>query len=314
MLPIIKNSKIWLTFSASLVLASLVFIFTIGLNLSADFVPGTMMKLSFAKQIDNVALTEFMSKDINMQLVELNKTTESAGEYSDLGEPQVRTLSNGITAIRTLRQSDATQNYVLQSLQDKFGAYEISEIRNISPTFAQTFMYRAYVAILVAIVAIIAYIAYAFRHVPRHVEAWKFGAIAVVALIHDVTITSGIFVLLGYFLGVEIDALFITALMTILGYSVNDTIVVFDRIRENLKNIRRDESFADVAELSVNQTIGRSINTSFSTLITLFALLILGPESIRWFVLALVIGISFGTYSSIFVAAPLLTLWQKKYR
>ncbi len=270
------------------------------------------MKLSFQNGVNNEELTSFLSGDINSQIVELSQNSEE--EYTELGEAQVRTLSNGTTAIRTLRQSDATQLYVFGQLNDKFGEYEILEVRNVSPTFAETFMTKAYTAIIIAGLAIIAYIAYAFRRVPRHVQAWKFGTIAVIALLHDVIITVGVFVLLGHFLGVEIDALFITALLTVVGYSVNDTIVVFDRIRENLKNIRRDETFADVAEYSVNQSITRSINTSLSTLITLFALFFLGSDSIRWFVFALIVGAIIGTYSSIFLASPLLTLWQKKYK
>lgn len=285
---------------------------TVGFNLSSDFVPGTMMRLSFANQVNNNELAKFLSEDTNMQLVELAKN--STEEYTELGDAQVRTLSNGITAIRTLRQSDATQLYVFSALEEKFGTYDISEVRNVSPTFAQTFLNRAYIAIAIASLAIIAYIAYAFRRVPRHVQAWKFGTIAVVTLLHDVSITVGVFVLLGYFIGVEIDSLFITALLTVVGYSVNDTIVVFDRIRENLKNIRRDETFADIAEYSVNQSITRSVNTSFTTLLVLFSLFFLGAESIRWFVFALMVGTIFGTYSSIFIAAPLLVLWQKKIR
>jgi preprotein translocase SecF subunit len=151
-------------------------------------------------------------------------------------------------------------------------------------------------------------LAYAFRKVPKRVSPWRFGICAVVALLHDVLTTTGVFALMGY----EVDALFITAILTVIGFSVHDTIVVFDRIRENLKFQGRDESFAQVADLSLNQTLSRSINTSVSTLITLAALYVLGAPSLKTFLFALLFGITIGTYSSIFIASPLLVLWQGK--
>lgn len=314
MLPIIKNSKIWLSLSTLLVIASIALITIVGLNLSADFVPGTMMKLRFENPVDNASVEDHLNSEVNSYFETENAIRTEDNQFTLLGAPQVRTLSDGTTSIRTLRQNSETQNYVLEKLGEKFGNFETSEIRNISPTFAEVFRNRALIAIGIASLAIIAYVAYAFRKVPRHVNAWKFGVCAIVTLLHDIIITIGAFVLLGYFLGVEIDALFITALLTVLGYSVNDTIVVFDRIRENLKNMNRHQTFGDVAEIAVNQSITRSINTSLSTLITLIALFALGSDAIRWFVLALIIGAVVGTYSSIFLASPLLTIWQKKYR
>ena len=134
---------------------------------------------------------------------------------------------------------------------------------------------------------------------------------AIVALLHDVIIVTGLFILLGKFMGVEIDALFITALLTILGFSVHDTIVVFDRLRENLKSQSRDETFEEIANKALTQTLARSINTSLSTLFTLVALLLLGGASIKMFVLALTAGTIIGTYSSIFTATPVLVAWRK---
>ena len=141
---------------------------------------------------------------------------------------------------------------------------------------------------------------------------WRFGLAAIIALAHDLIIVVGIYAILGFFLNVEVDALFITALLTILGFSVHDTIVVFDRVRENLKDMGRDVTFKDVANAALTQTMARSINTSLSTLFTLVALLILGSTSIFWFVLALVLGTIIGTYSSIFVASPILVWWNNK--
>lgn len=310
-MQIIKHSKIWLTISAALVLVSIILLATLGLNLSADFVPGTMLKLKFEQEISTTDLADYLNTEVTNTLSTYTPDTEES-DYTPLGVAEVRTTSDGSLSVRTLRQSEATQALVLSSLTDHFGTYELREVRNVSPIYAEAFLQSAYLAITIASIAIILYIAYAFRRVPRHVSKWKFGIIAVATLIHDVIITVGAFVLLGYFVGVQIDGLFITALLTVLGYSVNDTIVVFDRIRENLKNMGRNDTFADIANTAVNQSVSRSINTSLSTLITLTALFLLGADSIRWFVFALIIGTIVGTYSSIFLASPLLTLWQGK--
>jgi preprotein translocase subunit SecF len=157
---------------------------------------------------------------------------------------------------------------------------------------------------------IVFYIAYAFRKVARPITSWQFGVAAIIALVHDLLIVLGIFSLLGHFHGVEIDSLFVTAMLTVLGFSIHDTIVVFDRVRENLK-IYAGQSIEFVVNHSITQTLVRSLNTSLTVLFVLLALLLFGGETIRYFVLALFIGIIAGTYSSIFVAAPILVLWQQ---
>ena len=156
---------------------------------------------------------------------------------------------------------------------------------------------------------IILYIAYAFRNVSWPVASFKYGLAAILALIHDVLIPTGIFSFLGYWQGIEVNLLFITALLTILGFSVHDTIVVFDRIRENLKR-RIGRDFKETVNLSINQTITRSINTSLTVLLTLLAVYIFGGQSIKYFALTLIFGIIFGTYSSIFIASPLIVVWE----
>ena len=166
-------------------------------------------------------------------------------------------------------------------------------------------------AILAAVLGIMAYIAWAFRKVSRPVESWKYGAGAVIALIHDVLITVGIFSVLGHFAGIEVGVPFIAALLTILGFSVHDTIVVYDRTRENLLRSSSKDQFPEIVNRSLNETLVRSINTSLTVLITLLAIFIYGGESIKDFSLALLIGIFFGTYSSIFVASALLVTIYK---
>lgn len=165
-------------------------------------------------------------------------------------------------------------------------------------------------AVLIALVGIVSYVAWAFRKVSYPVSSFKYGICATVALFHDVIITVGAFSILGHFFGVEVGVTFLAALLAILGYSVNDTIVVFDRTRENLLRGRLND-FEETVNKSVNETFARSINTSFTTLLMLFVLYLFGGASIQYFILALIIGIAFGTYSSIFVASPLLVAWQQ---
>jgi preprotein translocase subunit SecF len=159
------------------------------------------------------------------------------------------------------------------------------------------------------LLVIVGYVAWAFRKVSRPIASWKYGAVSIVALFHDIMIVVGVFALLGRYAGVEIDSAFIAALLTVLGYSVNDTIVVLDRVRENLP--RSNEDFLGTVDTSISQTVARSINTTLTTVLALLALLFFGGETIHYFILALTIGITSGAYSSIFIAAPLLILWEK---
>ncbi len=186
---------------------------------------------------------------------------------------------------------------------------DVSE--TVGPIIGAETTKNALYSVGVASLAIILYIAYAFRQIPRPYSSWKFGIAAVVALLHDALVVVGIFSLLGHFYGVQVDSLFVTAILTIIGFSVHDTIVVFDRIRENLrKNTGRQ--FTDVVNESLLQTLGRSLKTSMTVLLTLLALILFGGQSIHWFAIALFIGIFSGTYSSIFNAAPLLVLWEER--
>ncbi len=181
----------------------------------------------------------------------------------------------------------------------------------VGPVVGKELTQKALLAIGIASLAIVIYIAWAFRQVPKPYSAWKFGLSAVVALLHDALVVLGIFSLLGHFFNVEIDALFVTAMLTVIGFSVHDTIVVFDRVRENLPKMA-GKSFAEVVDFSLSETLVRSLNTSLTVILTLLALLLFGGESIRWFVVALLVGIVSGTYSSIFNASPLLVLWESK--
>jgi preprotein translocase subunit SecF len=194
------------------------------------------------------------------------------------------------------------ENRVIEKRVETIGASVSSHLKS-----------RAFSTAIVVMLAIIVYVAYAFRKVSKPVKSWKFGVTAIIALIHDVTIVMGIFVLLGYYLGVEVNIPFVVALLTILGYSVNDTIVVFDRVRENLITYGYDR-FEEVVNRGVNDTLVRSLNTSVTTLLVLVALFLFGGGTIKYFSLALIAGVIVGTYSSIFLASPLLVEWEKLRR
>lgn len=199
---------------------------------------------------------------------------------------------------------------LLNALTDPKTQLEEKRFDSIGPVIGKELRQKSWIAVSIVILMIILYIALAFRKVSRPVSSWKYGVAAVLALIHDVSIPSGLFAVLGHFKGVEIDILFITALLTTLGFSVHDTIVVFDRIRENLKK-QIGLSFDDTVEASIRQTITRSIITSTTVIFVLVALLIFGPASTKYFSLTLIVGIIFGTYSSICLASPLLVTWHK---
>lgn len=274
---------------------SLFGIFAYGLNLGIDFTGGTLMELKFEKPIESSVLAQVYTETLT-----LNQS------------PVIIPEGENNYIIRTKNIDDVTHTTLITNLTQKLGTFDELRFTTIGPTVGETMKEKAFLALALSMIAIILFIAFAFRKIPKRISPWKFGYCAIGALIHDVLITVGLFAFLGKFWGVEIDMLFITALLTIIGFSVHDTIVVFDRIRENLRTQDRNSTFGETADMALNQTMARSINTSLSTLITLVALLLFASESIYWFVLALVFGITVGTYSSIFIASPLLVVWQNR--
>ena len=199
---------------------------------------------------------------------------------------------------------------ITQELKTKLGNFQQQSYETIGPTIGAETLQNAIYALIVASILIVIYITWSFRSVPKPTSSFRFGVCAIIALIHDVLVLIGLFSIFGHFFGVEIDSLFVTAVLTVIGFSVHDTIVVFDRIRENLRRVG-GENFSEVVNDSILQTLDRSLNTSLTVILVLFALLIFGGDTIRWFVVALLIGIISGTYSSIFNASPLLVVWQE---
>ena len=295
MLPIIQKRKIPFVISALLVIASFVLLFTIGLKPGLDFTGGTLLNFNFTETRPDVAQVQQSLAPLNLGSTVLQQT----GDKGYLLKTQFITEAQHQAVLKNLRQSFAKDNNkVLEET-----------IQTIGPSVSSELKKQAGKTGFAVVLCIILYIAYSFRKVSRPVASWKFGVAGVVALVHDVIITIGIFVLLGKYMGVEVDIPFVVAMLTILGYSVNDTIVVFDRIREKL--IRSSsKDFAETVNVAVNETIARSVNTSLTVMLTLLALFFFGGASIHYFSLALIIGVFFGTYSSIFVASSLLVSWE----
>jgi preprotein translocase subunit SecF len=309
---IIKNRKYTFIISSILVISSIILLFTFGLKKGIDFTGGSLLEVKFVGGAPS-------SQDVVSSL-----------ETLGLGKVVAQSTDGDKMFIKMSFLNEDDHQRVLDQISDNFGSepevvlsedgevesmnggITVSEERfeTIGASISSHLKNRSWSASVAVIIAIVLYIAYTFRKIARPVASWKFGVAAIVALVHDTLIVMGLFALLGHLYGVEVDISFVVALLTIMGYSVNDTIIIFDRVRENL--IKRGTSNFDMTvNDGVNQSISRSINTAFTTLLVLFALLLFGGDSIHYFALALIVGIVVGTYSSIFIASPLLVEWQK---
>ncbi|OGY85538.1 MAG: protein-export membrane protein SecF [Candidatus Kerfeldbacteria bacterium RIFOXYA2_FULL_38_24] len=292
MYNIVKTTKYWGGVSVVLVLTSLIFWFIWGLNLGIDFTGGTSMQVSFA---DNNRPSVTAVGDYFNSIGIIDARLQTAGD-------------NGLNISMQQISNDQRQQ-ILNNYQN-LGIIE-ENFASVGPTLGKELKTKSFYAIILVLLAIIGYISYAFRKISKGpVPSWVYGVSAIVALVHDILIVIGVFVVLGHFWNVQIDTLFVTALLTVLGFSVHDTIVVYDRIREGLKEYPK-KSFREIMNESINNTMARSLNTSLTTLIVLLVLFLFGGASIKYFILALLIGIISGTYSSIFIASPLLLLGKK---
>ncbi len=297
---IIKYKKIFISISAVLVILSIISMFYFGFRIGIDFKGG--------------ALTEIVYNNFRPTPKDLNPSLEALNFGSVLLQP---TGDKGyIIKSRSLNENEHV--LLLQTLSED-GKNILKEVNfnSIGPSVGAELTRKAIIAVVLVSLAIIFFIAFAFRKVSKPVSSWKYGIIAVIALIHDVIIPSGIFVLLSHFFGAEMDALFVVAVLTILGLSVSDTIVIFDRIRENSKNESNNKNidFKTIVGHSLDQSFVRSIATSATVILVLLALVFFGPAPTKYFALMLTAGMFFGTYSSIFLASPLLVLseeWQNR--
>ncbi len=286
-------------FTAFLMLASIAAVAVFGLHLSTDFTGGTLAQVSYetrpGAELIHEALDGAGFEGYSLREAGANDYVLRAGNLTDIQRSSLSEIVSGGEAYRGT----------------------ITQLTEVGPTIGAELRNKSIVAMAVVLICILLFIAFAFRHVSEPVSSWTYGMIAIVTLLHDVIIPMGAFAVFGYLWGAQVDALFVTALLTILGFSIHDTIVVFDRTRENLRlnhEKGRREDFSITAGRSLNQTIVRSINTSLTVVISLTTLYFFGPAATKDFALTLLVGIVAGTYSSIFFATPLLVVWEKARR
>lgn len=295
MFAVISHRNIFLSIAGLLVLVAVAAGLVWQLHLGIDFRGGTMWQLKINQgATSQEELRAFLSDELNVKGVAV---------YAD-------TSTNTLIA-RMEAVSETDHQRFLTLLKQKFGAVEEQRFDTIGPAVGKSVEQKAVWAILLVLIGISLYVTLAFRKVSYPIKSWKYGAITLVTLFHDVLITLGFYVFLGHFFGVEADINFVVAILVVMGFSVHDTIVVFDRIRENLLHHRQNMDAAGleaVINKSVNETMVRSINTSVTLMLVLLALVFLGPISLRYFVITILVGVTVGTYSSIFVASPGLFL------
>ena len=298
---IVTNRNIFFTLTGLLVTASLLSLFIFGFKLGTDFTGGVLAEAKYAGTRPPVQ--------------EVSQSLNAAG----LSGYSIREAQNNSYILRAGNISDTMRQALPQALSVN-GTYSLSIERftQIGPTIGVELRNKALVAIALVLVCILLFIAFAFRKVSKPVSSWVYGLIALVTLLHDVIVPVGFYAALGHFTGAQVDTLFVTAILTVLGFSIHDTIVVFDRVRENLRinqEYNRKEDFEMTAGKSLQQTFVRSVNTSMTVLISLLVLYFVGPETTKDFALTLLVGIIAGTYSSIFLATPLLVTverWRAK--
>jgi preprotein translocase subunit SecF len=287
-----SKRKLWFTISLLVIIPGLISLIFSGLKLGIDFTGGTLWEVRFSEPATAIEI-ESTLRGAGVDTVIVQRSGPATDETFLIRMPEVT-------------EGSARKTELVQALEKSVGPFTEREYSTVGGALSTQIRNRAIVAVTLASVGILIYMAYAFRNTQRPL---LYGSSALVAMLHDVLVVLGVFSILGLLFNVQIDALFITALLTVIGFSVHDTIVVFDRIRENLGK-HPDESFESIVDYSLAQTVVRSLNTSLTVIFTLLALVLFGGGSTRMFVLALLIGIISGTYSSIFNASQLLVAWQ----
>ncbi|MBI2063931.1 MAG: protein translocase subunit SecF [Candidatus Yanofskybacteria bacterium] len=281
--------KIMFIISVALTVAAIIITAVFGLRFGVDFRGGALMEIVFK-----------VSRPPTAEL------SDVIGKISGAKDKNVSPVGERGALIRLNNVDEQTHQNILNKISEKFGEINESRFDSIGPTIGKELRNKSITAIVILLAAIIAYIAFVFRKMSRVLSPWAMGLAAIIALIHDVVIPVGVFALLGHFYGIEITAVFVAAALTILGYSLSDSVVVFDRVRENVLRLGSSQDFGGLVHKSIMQTLVRSLNTTFTTLLALIAIFFFGGESIKYFSLALIIGIFSGAYSSIFVASPIL--------
>jgi len=289
MFSFIKHKRIYFTFSIILILVSALALTIYGLEWGIDFTGGSILELNYKEGRPSIS-----------------EVKESLNDF-DLGDARVQFSGDEGIMIRTKDISEEVHQQVILKLREG-GSLEELKFEKIGPIMGKELKQKTTLVAILSIIAILLYITIAFGRVSRPIASWQYGIASLIALSHDVLIPLGMFAVLGKLYDVQITIPVITALLTVIGYSINNTVVVFDRVRENLIRDRKSD-FRDIVDKSLNETLTRSLNTSLTTLFVLFAIYFFGGETLRYFSLALITGLICGTYSSLFLAAPLLVSW-----
>jgi len=287
---IMGHKKIWFIISGIMVLISILSLSIWHLKLGLDFTGGALLEIKLSKSANQESIKNILAE----QKIEAIVSSTGGNQF----------------LIKSKELDDKQKQNFIQGLSKKYGKVEELSFRSVGPTISKDLTRKSFLAVIVASLIIIIYVAYAFRKVSKQISAWRFGICAVIALIHDALIVMGVFAILGKFLKVEVDSLFVTAVLTVISFSVHDTIVIYDRIRENLKKLNEDD-LDKVANISIIEMLPRDIATSFVIILVLLSLFLFGGETTKYFALAILIGMFVGTYSSIFVASALAVGWQK---
>lgn len=295
---VIRYRAIFFGITAVVLALSIGAIAFFGLHFGLDFTGGSLVEVSYSNERPQKALVE-------QDLAEL-----------DFGSISLRQSGDNDAYILRMRDLKEEERQRVVDVLSRGGSLEmkVERFASVGPVIGIELRNKAILAIVVVTLSMMLFIAYVFRQVSKPVSSWKYGVIAIVALLHDIVVPTGVFAVLGYMFGTEVDVLFVVALLAILGYSLNDTIVVFDRVRENLRENQehsRREEFELTVGKSLNQTYTRSINTALTTAVVLLALFFIGSSATRDFALVLIAGVVAGTYSSIFLASPLLVAWER---
>lgn len=304
---IVNNRKIFYTFSIILVVTSIVALFVWGLSYGIDFKGGSSVEFQYSVSRPSIDV-------VRAQVDSLTFEPTIKGSYALVPVGDKGYVLN----LRTVTEQERA-NLVSVISSNVANSVEIKKFNSVGPTLGKEASIKALISIILVVLCIVLFLTFAFRKVSEPVASWKYGVVSIIALCHDIIIPTGVFAILNHFYhGFEIDTLFVTAILVILGFSIHDTIVVFDRVRENLRNnngIKNPKTFKEIVGTSISQTFIRSINTSLTTLLAILVVYLVGPVATKNFSLALLIGIFFGTYSSIFIGSNLLVTveaWQKK--
>jgi len=296
MLNIIGHKKIWFTLSGALIVFAVCAMIIFGFKQSAEFKGGTLWEFTAAADSPSLSdVQDIFANDLGVRGAEVSLDASS------------RTFIVRFDSI-----DEATHQRIETAIKNRLPSFSEMSFESVGPSVGASLRNKSIIALLLVILGISLYIAYAFRKASRPVSSWKYGFVTLLTLFHDVVIPAGMLALLGRLQGIEVDSNAVVALLVVMGFSVHDTIVVFDRIRENLSLDRGKTAFEKVVNNSVNQTMARSINTSLTLILVLLALYFAGPADLHSFVIILLVGVTTGIYSSIFIASPILTLMAPK--